>query len=273
VTLVAAVDGGYTNGVFLRHLPERTVAIGRIRKDARLWGLPAPRAPGSRGRQRLYGEPLATPEEIRRDAAIPWKRVSAWAAGKVHRFRVKTLEAPVRWRGAGGKDLRLVVIAPLSYRLSKGSRLLYRQPAYLICTDPRMALRDIVQFYLWRWEVEVNFRDEKTLLGMGQAQVREKSAAQALPAFIGASYAALLLSAHGAWGDAGSSCPVARPKWQRPRPAERMSTQQMIAALRSQLWFADLERDFSPLAAHTPCDTKPEKFPGTLKSAVIYAQM
>jgi hypothetical protein len=29
---------------------------------------------------------------------------------------------------------------------------------------------------LWRWEVEVNFRDEKTLLGFGQSQVRSDPA-------------------------------------------------------------------------------------------------
>jgi hypothetical protein len=243
-----------------------------VRKDAVLFAPPPPREPGARGRQRVYGEARPTPEALRQDEAVPWQSVRVWAAGREHDFQVKTL-SPVRWRGAGARDLRLIVVRPLAYRPRQGSALLYRQPAYLLCTDARLDLATALQAYVWRWEIEVNFRDEKTLVGMGQAQVREKSAAQALPAFIGASYAALLLSAHGAWGDAGSSCPVARPKWQRPRPAERMSTQQMIAALRSQLWFADLERDFSPLAAHTPCDTKPEKFPGTLKSAVIYAQM
>jgi hypothetical protein len=46
--------------------------------------------------------------------------------------------------------------------------LLYRQPAYLLCTDPQMALQEFLQLFLWRWDIEVNFRNEKTLLGVGQ---------------------------------------------------------------------------------------------------------
>src|ERR1035438_6925244 len=60
----------------------------------------------------------------------------------------------------------------LAYRLRKGSKLLYRDPAYLICTDPELDPRQIIETYFQRWDIEVNFRDEKTLLGVGQAQVR-----------------------------------------------------------------------------------------------------
>jgi hypothetical protein len=56
--------------------------------------------------------------------------------------------------------VRVVVIAPVSYRLRQGSKLLYRPPAYLICTDPDLPLEPLVQEYLWRWDIEVNFRDE-----------------------------------------------------------------------------------------------------------------
>ena len=62
------------------------------------------------------------------------------------------------------------------HRLRKGSKLLYRKPAYLICTDPDMPLEEVLQYYIWRWDIEVNHRDEKQIIGVGQAQVRsEKS--------------------------------------------------------------------------------------------------
>ena len=35
-------------------------------------------------------------------------------------------------------DYSLIIIAPLAYRPRKGAKLLYRQPAYLICRDPSM---------------------------------------------------------------------------------------------------------------------------------------
>ena len=74
------------------------------------------------------------------------------------------------WRTAGvAQVLQLIVIAPLAYRLRKGSRLLYRDPGFLICTDPDLHPRDIIEAYFQRWDIEVNFREEKTLLGVGQA--------------------------------------------------------------------------------------------------------
>ncbi len=99
----------------------------------------------------------ATPEQIRQDESIAWSTVTAFAAGKTHSFEVKTV-APVRWLGTGAADVRVVVIRPLAYRPRKGAHLLYRNPVYLLCTDPDLPLERLPQSYLWRWEVELNFR-------------------------------------------------------------------------------------------------------------------
>jgi hypothetical protein len=40
--------------------------------------------------------------------------VEAFAAGKRHSFDVKTIPG-IRWRGTGGRDVRLVVVRPLAY--------------------------------------------------------------------------------------------------------------------------------------------------------------
>ena len=71
------------------------------------------------------------------------------------------------WRKAG-PDLRLqlVVVKPLGYRLRKGSKLLYRQPAFLLCTDPELDLQTLVQAYVDRWEIECHHRDEKSFIGV-----------------------------------------------------------------------------------------------------------
>ena len=264
--LVVTVDGGYTNNLMLRNLPERTTLIGRVRKDARVFSVPEVSV-GSNGRPRVYGEALATPEQLRQDETVPWQEVEAWAAGKVHRFEVKTMAA-IRWKGGGAQDLRLVVVRPLGYRPRKGSKLLYRQPAYLICTDPQMPIGQLLQAYVWRWEVEVAFREEKTLLGMGQAQVRTERAVQTLPAFIAAAYGCLHLAAARA-GIHQSS--LARPKWQKARDGERCTTAQLISLLRSELWARALGNSFSGFA--TPAEpTRSPKNPGFDPfHAVVYA--
>ena len=264
-SLIISVDGGFTNRSVFRTLPHDTVAIGRIRKDARLFLPPRDLRP-NRGRRRFYGEPLPTPEQIRRDESIPWEIVSAFAAGKTHCFQIKTV-GPVRWVGTGAQDIRLIVIRPLAYRPRSGSRLLYRNPVYLICTELDLPLERLLQSYLWRWEVELNFRDEKTVLGLGEAQVRTKEAVEALPALIVASYSFLLL----AGTNSKNAATLPPPKWRTTDPQVRVSTAGLLGVLRSQLWGKALGVNLGGFDDRRKADAKPVLFKNTLQSAVCYA--
>ncbi len=231
--LHALVDGSHTNRKMLRHLPAKTTLIGRIRKDAKLSAKPDTRA--LRGRKRIYGNDLPTPEQIRQDPAIPWITVRVRASGKWRDFEVKTL-APLRWRAAGDMDLRLMVVRPVGYRLRKGARKLYTQPAYLICTDPDLPLADLLQEYIWRWDIEINHRDEKTILGVGQAQVRNENSVENIPATAVAAYAMLHIAAIKAWGPGGKPAVIPQARWRKPGKKQRPSTQDLINELRRELW-------------------------------------
>jgi hypothetical protein len=264
--LWAAVDGGFTNKTVLKNLPENTSLVGRIRSDAKLYHLPC--AQQERGRRRCYGERAPTPEELRQDESIPWQEIKAFFGGKQRTLRVKQLR-PVRWRAAGGdKNLQMIVLAPTPYRLTKTGRLLYRKPAYLICTDPEADLRDVIQYYLWRWDIEVNFRDEKSILGVGEAQVRTIESVQNVTACAVAAYA-MLLTAATKVKDATDEVPVLPPpKWHRKRSA-RASTMDLVRNLRNQLLSRSI--NFSGFAVSQQADTKPEKSYFEPNSAVIYA--
>lgn len=231
--LHVVVDGSYTNKRTLRNLPANTTLIGRIRKDAKLSAKPQEQK--VKGRQRFYGEDLPTPEEIRQDPAIPWVEVHAHAGGKLRRFDVKTM-GPIRWRAAGNKDLRLLVIRPVGYQLRKGSRLLYTQPAYLISTSTNLALEEILQQYIWRWDIEVNHRDQKTILGVGQAQVRNENSVQSIPAAAVAAMAMLHLAAIKTYGKGGQPAEIPPAKWRKRQKKKRPSTQDLINELRRELW-------------------------------------
>lgn len=263
-------DGSYTNGTVLKNLPPGVVLIGRVRKDARLHYLPE--ASEGRGRKRVYGDLAPTPEALRQDANQPWQTVPSWAAGKLHDFRVKTL-APLKWRTAGAElTLRLIVIAPLGYRLRNGGPLLYRQPAYLICTDPEQPIEKVLQAYLWRWSIEVNHRDEKQLIGVGEAQVRDERATGAVPAFLVANYAFLKLAACRAFAGEEPPGMLPPPKWNTKAAAQPASTTRLIQQLRAELWGKELGLDnFSGFIDSLAPVTKPEKIEPQLKSAVLYA--
>lgn len=270
--LLMTADGTFTCREVFKNLPERVELIGRIRKDARLYKLPTPEQENhGRGRKRAYGDRLPTPEEIRKDESIVWIPVRAHAAGKVHEFNVKEI-TPCRWKHAGGeRTLRLIIIRPLGYRLRKDARKNYRNPAYLITTDMNSKLQDILQAYIWRWEIEVNFRDEKTLLGLGEAQVRTRRSVETLTPFLAATYAMLLLALEKVGGQRRSLPP---PKWQRPHREkhQRTSTGQALRELRAEIWSEGIGlKNKNSFMEGEGQNTKLPKIEDCAGSAIFYA--
>ena len=240
--LIVGVDGSYTNAEVLKNLPERTTLIGRIRKDTKLFAIPETQ--NKNGRKRVYGEKLPTPEQVRQSEDYSWQKVKAWAAGKVHEFNVKVVKNTL-WRSAGEKHLlQMVVIRPLGYRLTKSSKILYREPAYLICTDNDMDIEKLLQAYLWRWEIEVNFREEKTILGCGQAQVRIPESSESVPAFVTSIYSLLHLAAYKSFKTANQKL-LPRPKWYPKKEGQRHTTGDLINNFKAQAWAKTIDLNFS----------------------------
>jgi hypothetical protein len=122
--------------------------------------------------------------------------------------------------------------------------MLYREPAYLIFTETGLDIKDILQAYLWRWEIEVDFREEKTLLGCGQAQVRNPNSAESLPAFVAAMYGLLHLASQRATTKPNTLM-LPRPKWYPKKDAKRRTTCDLLNNLLAQLWAKVIELNFS----------------------------
>lgn len=270
-TLIVAFDGGYTNSTVLKNIPPHTTCIGRIRKDAHLSLLPDPAQRKTYGRRLRYGADAPTPDELRTNDSEPWQTITLQHSGVTHPLRYKLLKN-LLWRTAGvGQLLQLIVIAPLAYRLRKGSKLLYRDPAYLICTDPLLDAQQIIETYFQRWDIEVNFRDEKTLLGVGQAQVRTVSSVESAPAFAVAAYRLLLVSAQRAFGNSTEGL-LPQPKWAAASKGPRTSTQQLIHQLRAEVWGRALGlHRFSGFPSALSSHSKPQKCLFPLASAVCYS--
>ncbi len=147
------------------------------------------------------------------------------------------------------------------------NRTLYRKPAYLICTDPNAPLDHVLQAYLWRWDIEVNFKEEKSLLGIGQAKVRHPSSAARVPALAVAAYGLLLAAAAEAFGPDRLPQVLPPPKWRRG-PQRRPSTQNLINHLRHELWCQGMR--LSHFVSPAPRTTKCPKIAPALESAVYY---
>ena len=147
----------------------------------------------------------------------------------------------------------------------------YRAPAYLITTNLELSLEAILQAYIWRWEIEVNFRDEKTLLGLGEAQVRTSRSIETLTPFLAAVYAMLLLALEKVGGRRRTLPP---PAWHRQRldGQSRTSTAQALRELRSEIWGEALHKrnKNSFINTNTP-STKLPHLENCAASAVCYA--
>ena len=102
--------------------------------------------------------------------------------------------------GAKRIPLRLIVVAPTPYQKSKSKKMYYRNPAYLLTTDLTSPVKQLLQFYFDRWQIEVNHREEKDTLGVGQAQLWNVTAVPKQPAMAVAAYSALLLASLKAFG-------------------------------------------------------------------------
>jgi hypothetical protein len=266
--LIASIDGRFTNGTVLRGKLERTVLIGRVRKDAVFHY--APRGQEPRGRRRKYGERAPTPQQLLEDESIPFQTVRAHACGEMREFQVKTIAPLFMPMNKGEKPVRLIVIKPVAYRSRVTRKLQRREPAYLICTDLEMSLSEVLQDYLWRWDIEINFRDEKNILGVGQAQVRGEAANQHAPSLAVAAYALLLLAATKTYGAGGRPSTLPYPRWQKRKPEARGSANDLINQLRIEMWGAALRpQHFQAFTSREPSDQNGQKCEPSLAAAVF----
>ena len=231
VRMVHAVDGSFANKTYMGSVPEDVTVIARGRKNARLRAhLPAPERRGSR----KYGMHLPTPEEILRDESISVRRVFLFIAGKWRMLKYKEL-TDVCWpRVAGDKPMRLIVIKAPGYRMRKGSKLLYRQPAFLFALNAKdIPTKTLIEAYLARWEVEVTFRDAKSVIGVGQAQVWNRVSVEKTPAFVAACHACLLLASIKAFGDKRTDAFGPLPAWRKAHQ-RRPSINDLVNLLRKE---------------------------------------
>ena len=208
--LLVAGDASFCNRTLFRPLRERIDLLCRTRADVRLcW-------PAMAGSRRVYGLKKFTPEQVKQDESIAWQKSKLWHGGRRRELRYKE-QLGVLWQtGAGPRRLRLLVVAPVPYRRTKTSRLYYRRSAFLLTTDLTTPARELLQVYLDRWEIEVNHREEKTTLGVGQAQLRSIKSVGRQPALVVAAYSALLLAGLEAYGPTRTSVYRGLPKWRRP---------------------------------------------------------
>jgi hypothetical protein len=225
--LLLAVDGSFCNRTVFTAVVPGVELIARARKNLRLCFRAA------EGSRRFYGVRKLTPEQVRLDDSVAWKTTKVFYGGKRRKVDYKEVGGILWQGGARKRTLRLLVVRPTRYRKRKSGRYYYRQPAYLLTTVVRGTVRQLLQIYFDRWQIEVNHREEKDTLGVGQAQLRHVTSVPKQPAFAVASYSALLLASLQAFGAERGQAYATLPKWRRR--AYRPSALDLITLLRKEM--------------------------------------
>lgn len=159
-TLWVVVDGAYIKKpVLQRARKSGATVVGRLRKDAALWSVPAPVLPGQRkrGRPRTYGKDKLSLAN-RAGHRQGWTRQTFLLYGAEVPTCYKTFLAP--YKPAGGL-IRVVLVREESAAWR----------AYL-CTDPNATVAEILEAVADRSAIEQNFHDLKEVHGAGQQHLR-----------------------------------------------------------------------------------------------------
>jgi hypothetical protein len=188
--LLTTVDGAACTKLFLNNRErENSDIVARCRSDIRLCF----QVKHPKNKLHFYSADKFTPEEVYKNEKILWNTIEIFRAGKFRKCQYKVIRN-VYWQSVLKKEpLTLFVLKRTPYYSRKG-HLNFREPAYLLCTNPNMESLIALQAYHDHPQIEFNLKDEKSVIEIGKPQVRNDNSVHKQPAFFTAIYSAFLLA-------------------------------------------------------------------------------
>ena len=223
---VIIADGAFCNRRVFSYAVERMHLLVRCRKDIKL-------CRRSTLPRRFYARTVFTPFQVLNNESIAWQKVRIFFGAKYRNVYFKEITNVLWPTGAKRRFLRLFVLKPTKYRTRKTGKLESRDPGFLLTTLIEGQTQNLLQLYFDRWQIEVNHREIKDTLHVGQAQLHNPVAVPKQPAFVVASYSALLLASLIAYGPQRTEVYQPLPRWRGN--AKRPSCLDLINLLRKQL--------------------------------------
>jgi hypothetical protein len=166
--LVVVGDSAYSNSSLIKTRPANVTLVGRCRLDAAIYEAPPQRRPGEKGRPRVRGSRLPSPQELAEADDAPWQWFQVEVYGKVATVQVLVIDA-LWYVAAGSEQLRLVLV-----RGFPG----HDHDDVFVCTDQRTSPQRIIETFCLRWSLEVTFHFAKGKLGFEDPQNRTELAVE-----------------------------------------------------------------------------------------------
>jgi hypothetical protein len=223
--LIGTFDGAFCNRYCLNSFDmERTTMVVRCRKDIKLcFAVKQPKS-----KSQFYAKRKFTPESVYKNPQIPWERCKIFRAGKYRMTYYKAIKN-VFWQTVTKRiPLTLIVLKRIPYHPRKGHTS-YRQPAFLLVLGHEIKLRQAIQAYHDHLAIELNIKEEKSIIGIGDAQVSNEESVKRQPAFAVCAYSALLLSSVVTYQDVMTPQLAILPAWRKEvtRPSIRLLIRQL----------------------------------------------
>lgn len=167
-TFVLLGDGAYATAKLAEFCSRYShPLISRFRVDAAMYELPPRPKPGCRGRRRVKGERLDSPQQAAGSENAPWKAITVdWYGGT--KRKVSVISATGLWYNRR----RIPVIVRWVYvRDDHG----HHADECLFSTDTSMSPQQIISLYTLRWSIEVTFEEVRAYLGLETTRQRVKN--------------------------------------------------------------------------------------------------
>lgn len=197
--------------------------ISLLRMDARLFSPPPSRTTQTKGRTRVVGERLPTPQALSHDHAQKWELCEVeWYGGA--RRQMYLLSGIALWYSTGFAPLQI------RYVLVRDPKAKLKTMAYF-STDVSMSSQSIVADFVKRWNIEVTFEESRAHLGVEtQRQFSHLAIERTTPLLLGM-YSLVCLFAN-AMHPAGE-IPVMQTAWYAKSSATFID---LLAAVRKAFW-------------------------------------
>lgn len=222
--LVVTADSSFAALELLDAVRTRITVVTRLRLDAALFE-PAPqRQAGQRGRSRKKGRRLPTLKEVADAPATNWQRVTVkgWYGGGERVVELRSGTCVWYHTGMPAVPIRWVLVRDPQEKFATQA---------LLSTKLDAAPRQILEWFVLRWQVEVTFAEARAHLGVEtQRQWSDSAIARTTPGLLGL-YSVVTLLAERLLKQ--QPLPVRRAAWYAKKSATFVDT---IALVRRWLW-------------------------------------
>jgi DDE superfamily endonuclease len=153
--------------------------VVRFRMDAALYEPAPPRLPDQKGRPRKKGQRLPTLAQVAADPQTRWERrmVPYWYGER--RRLIEISSGTAVWTHSGKPAL------PIRWVIVRDPRHTFKTQA-LLCTDLNVSAKQIVEWFVHRWQLEVTHREVREHLGVEtQRQWSDQAIARTTPLLYG----------------------------------------------------------------------------------------